>query len=125
MSNLGLHYIFFGLKQNGIGAERVFLSPSLLSVEGERHLRDFAVITASVAYEVDVIALMRLLSREKIPLSWNERAKVGGPIVGIGGALTYINRSSFPVWLTLCPWGWGGGIASGCESSARGDVLWP
>ena len=55
MSNLGLHYIFFGLKQNGIGAERVFLSPSSLSVDGERHLRDFAVITASVAYEVDVV----------------------------------------------------------------------
>lgn len=95
MSNLGLHYIFFGLKQNGIGAERVFLSPSSLSVDGERHLRDFAVITASVAYEVDVVALMRLLSREKIPLSWDERAKVGGPIVGIGGALTYINPLIF------------------------------
>lgn len=95
MSNLGLHYIFFGLKQNGIGVERVFLSPSSLSVDGERHLRDFAVITASVAYEVDVVALTKLLGREKIPLSWDERAKTDGPIIGIGGALTYINPLVF------------------------------
>jgi radical SAM superfamily enzyme YgiQ (UPF0313 family) len=95
MSNLGLHYIFFGLKQNGMGVERVFLSPSSLSVDGERRLRDFAVITASVAYEVDVLALTRILGREKIPLSWDERAKTDGPIIGIGGALTYINPLIF------------------------------
>lgn len=95
MSNLGLHYIFFGLKRNGIGAERAFLSPSSLSIEGERYLRNFAVIAASVTYEADVIALLKLLHREKIPLSWDERAKIGGPIIGIGGALTYINPLIF------------------------------
>lgn len=38
---------------------------------------------------------MRILGREKIPLSWDERAKTDGPIIGIGGALTYINPLIF------------------------------
>lgn len=95
MANLGFHYIYATLQKRGVGVERFFLDIMERSVEGQRKLSEFPVITASVSFETDYINVLKILRYNKIPLYWRDRASINGPIVGIGGAVTYINPLLF------------------------------
>lgn len=91
-SNLGIHYIFRLLREGGAAAERFFASPiPYRSVDADTLLERFPVITAGVSYEGDVETFFKWLSGAGIPLSPRERKERGFPVVGTGGALTYIN----------------------------------
>jgi radical SAM superfamily enzyme YgiQ (UPF0313 family) len=91
MANLGYHYIYRKLRELGLRAERFFLSPiPYRSVEGDTLLERFGVIMAGVSYEGDVPALTRWLSGAGIEPARRHRER-GAPIIGTGGAMTYIN----------------------------------
>ena len=89
MSNLGFHYIYRVLREMGVAVERFFASPlPYRSVERDTMLERFPLILASVPYEPGVAELARWLAGAGIPPSRRDRS---GPLVGAGGAMTYIN----------------------------------
>jgi radical SAM superfamily enzyme YgiQ (UPF0313 family) len=103
MSNLGLQTMYRVINQRpDTVCERVFLPASeergwygagktpLLSLEGQRPLRDFDVLGFSVSYENDYLHLLQMLELAHIPLLAAERDE-RYPLVLIGGAVTYIN----------------------------------
>lgn len=91
-ANLGFHYVFQRLRESGVAAERFFASPvPYRSVDADTMLERFSVITASVAYEGDIPAFYRWLSGANIPLLAEERVAGSFPVIGMGGALSYIN----------------------------------
>lgn len=91
-SNLGFHYVFSLLKKQGVGVERFFIEPiPFRSVDSDTALERFSVITASISYERDIPLFAKWLHRAQIPLSSKARMKGVYPLVGMGGALTYIN----------------------------------
>ena len=90
-ANLGFHYVFQRLRESGVAAERFFASPvPYRSVDADTMLERFSVITASVAYEGDIPAFYRWLSGANIPLLAEERVAGSFPVIGMGGALSYI-----------------------------------
>ncbi|GEM_PF-186008 len=96
MANLGVQLVAYGLQKLGVGVERFFLSlPPLSSLESGRPLRDFPIITASVAFEPDVLAFFRILKDHRIPLSWKDRRDGPYPLIGVGGALCSLNPTLF------------------------------
>ncbi|MDR1886180.1 MAG: radical SAM protein, partial [Synergistaceae bacterium] len=108
MSNLGYHYIYRKLRELGVSSERFFAGPvPHRSVENDTLLERFQMILAGVSYEGDVPCLARWLLRGGIDPSRRRRAD-GDPIVGSGGAISYINP------LSLC------GI---CDFIVLGDGL--
>lgn len=80
------------LKEYGAAPERFFAAPiPYRSVDADTLLERFPVVTAGVSYEGDVEAFFKWLHGAGIPLFPRERQKNGYPVVGAGGALTYIN----------------------------------
>lgn len=80
------------LREDGVAVERFFSSPiAWRSVEADTLLERFPVVTANVSYEGDVEVFFKWLHSAGIPLLPRDRAQGGYPIVGAGGALTYIN----------------------------------
>ena len=91
-ANLGFHYIFQRLRESGVAAERFFASPvPYRSVDADTLLERFSVITASIAYEGDIPAFYGWLAGANIPLLAEERRAGAFPVIGMGGALSYIN----------------------------------
>ena len=91
-ANLGFHYVFQRLRESGVAAERFFAAPvPYRSVDADTMLERFSVITASVAYEGDIPAFYRWLSGANIPLLAEDRIAGSFPVIGMGGALSYIN----------------------------------
>lgn len=91
-SNLGYHYIYRALKELGVAVERFCSSPvPFRSIEGDTLLERFPVITASVAYEGNAELFFRWLNSANIPLHFEDRVLGSFPIIGAGGAMTYIN----------------------------------
>lgn len=96
MANLGMQLVAYGLQELGVGVERFFLSlPPLFSLESGRPLGNFPVITASMAFEPDVLEFFCILRDHRIPLSWKERRERNFPLVGVGGALCSLNPALF------------------------------
>lgn len=94
-ANLGYHYIFETLKKAGVMTERFFASPvPYRSADKDTLLERFSVITASIAYEGSIPLFCRWLSEASIPLLPEQRAAASFPVVGMGGALSYINPLS-------------------------------
>jgi len=103
MSSLGFQQIYRILQaMPGVACERVFLpdgadhagSPEPedpLSYEGLRSLRDFSWIAVSVAYELELAGLLRMLQAAGIPALRQERTH-RHPLVIAGGPLTFSNR---------------------------------
>jgi radical SAM superfamily enzyme YgiQ (UPF0313 family) len=93
MANLGFHYIYRALRELGVAAERFFASPAPhRSVERDTLLERFQVILSGISYEADARVLVKWLESAGIPPSRTERASRGGaPLIGCGGAVTYIN----------------------------------
>ena len=94
MSNLGYHYIYRALKENGVAVERFFAAPyPFRSVENDTLLERFETIMASISFEGDVPRFARWLASGGIsPL--REKRDERAPLIGVGGAITYINPLS-------------------------------
>lgn len=98
MSSLGFLSIYRAIDDEpGMAAERVFLpddegaaGEGAISYEGLRPLAAFAVIATSVAYELEIGGLVRLLEHAGIP-SLREERDGGHPFVLAGGPLTFSN----------------------------------
>lgn len=91
-SNLGIQYIFRLLREDGVAAERFFSSPvPYRSVDYDTLLERFPVITAGVSFEGDAETFFSWLSGAGIPLLPSDRVRNNYPVIGAGGALTYIN----------------------------------
>nr|WP_255216618.1 B12-binding domain-containing radical SAM protein [Pseudenhygromyxa sp. WMMC2535] len=108
MSSLGFQTLYRLLNAPGaVGCHRVFLPeawermalpwpprkrPALLSYEAERPLSSYAIIGVSVAYELEIAGLIRLLEGAGIPLLAADRGPRDPIIIG-GGPLTNSNPS--------------------------------
>jgi radical SAM superfamily enzyme YgiQ (UPF0313 family) len=105
MSSLGFQQIYRLLQAlPGIACERVFLPDGAdhqgrsngapmelpVSYEGLRPLGDFPVIAVSVAYELELAGLLRMLEASGIPARSDQRGP-GSPLVIAGGPLTFSN----------------------------------
>ncbi|HON33827.1 MAG: radical SAM protein [Thermovirgaceae bacterium] len=96
MANLGYQAIISEMRTLGVGVERFFAGRlSRLSVETERSISDFPLISASVAYEPDILTLLSIFREWGISPSSEERESQGQPVFGVGGALSYINPLVF------------------------------
>ncbi len=106
MSSLGFQTLYRHLNELGIVCHRAFLPDALaagsqswppprqpiLSLEGGRPLADHAIVGLSVAYELEIVGVLRLLHAAGIPLFAAERDH-RMPIVIAGGPLTDTNPS--------------------------------
>jgi radical SAM superfamily enzyme YgiQ (UPF0313 family) len=102
MSSLGFQQIYRLLQAlPGVACERVFLADGAdhagsgeleapVSYEALRPLGEFPLIAFSVAYELELAGLLRMLDVSGIPVLANERGR-GMPIVLAGGPLTFSN----------------------------------
>ena len=91
-SNLGFQYIFRGLREAGIWAERFFASPiPYRSVDGDTLLERFPIISASISYEPDVEEFFKWLCGANISLDPIKRKENNSPLIIVGGAISYIN----------------------------------
>lgn len=61
------------------------------SIDGDTLLERFPVITASVSYEGNAELFFRWLDSANIPLHFEERLSGSFPVIGAGGAMSYIN----------------------------------
>ncbi|MFP4481225.1 MAG: B12-binding domain-containing radical SAM protein [Thermovirgaceae bacterium] len=92
MANLGMHSVYRALRERGVAVERFFRHPfPEISVESDRPARDFRLLTASVAYEPDMLTLLDMLKQWGIPRTWRQRLDWDGPLLGVGGGISYIN----------------------------------
>ncbi len=100
MSSLGYQRIYRAIQETpGFTCERVFLEDGgdrpgaklerPVSYESLRPLEDFDVIAFSVAYEIEVAGLVRMLDAAGIPAERDQRS--GHPLVLMGGPLTNSN----------------------------------
>ena len=107
MSSLGFQTLYRRLNELGIGAHRAFLPDAwepaalpwpqprvpILSYEGLRPLSQYPIVAVSVAYELEVGGLIRLLEGSGIPVRAAQRGP-RDPIVVAGGPLTTTNPSA-------------------------------
>lgn len=106
MSSLGFQTLYRQLNEEGPGCHRAFLPDHwermalpwpqprrpILSYETERPISSYPIIGLSVAYELEISGLIRLLEGAGIPLLAAERGP-RDPIVVAGGPLTNSNPS--------------------------------
>lgn len=102
MSSLGFQQIYRILQgMAGVACERVFLPDGAdgqesgaieapVSYEGLRPLGEFPVIAVSIAYELELAGLLRMLAASGIPVLAKERNDAH-PLVIAGGPLTFSN----------------------------------
>jgi radical SAM superfamily enzyme YgiQ (UPF0313 family) len=114
MSSLGFQTLYRQLNEDGPGAHRAFLpeawSPAalpwparhepVLAYESMRPLSDYRVIALSVAYELEVTGVIRLLEGTGIPVLAADRGPKD-PIVIAGGPLTTTNPSALLPFVDL------------------------
>ncbi len=100
MSSLGLLTIYRAIQQSGdLGCERFFApdapapwgaQPTPRSIESSRPLADFPLVAFSVAWELELADLLRLLHAAGIPPLREERSD-RHPLIVAGGPLTFSN----------------------------------
>lgn len=102
MSSLGYQTLYREINQvPGRVAERAFLpgstsgvrgqpNPPLQTYESGRALEDAPVIAFSVAYELELSGVVRMLDMARIPVRWNARES-SHPLIMGGGPLTFSN----------------------------------
>lgn len=107
MSSLGFQTLYRILWAEGIGCHRAFLPDGwdrhalqwppppepILSYEAMRPLSDYPLIGVSVAYELEIAGLIRMLHGAGIPLLASQR-RARDPIIIAGGPLTDTNPAS-------------------------------
>ncbi len=106
MSSLGFQTLYRLLHEEGLGCHRAFLPDAwepmalpwpqprraILSYEDERPISDYRMIGISVAYELEISGVIRLLEGSGIPLLAADRGP-RDPIIIAGGPLTNSNPS--------------------------------
>jgi radical SAM superfamily enzyme YgiQ (UPF0313 family) len=104
MSSLGFQTLYRQLNEHGPGAHRAFLPDAwepaalpwpqprvpVLSYEGLRPIADYRVLGLSVAYELEVAGVIRVLEGAGIPVLAADRS-ARDPVVVAGGPLTTSN----------------------------------
>ncbi len=102
MSSLGYQQIYRTIQDHaGTAAERVFLEDGgdragadlaevPVSYESLRPLGDFPIVAVSVAYEIELAGLVKMLDKGAIPLFADDRSE-RDPFVLCGGPLTFSN----------------------------------
>jgi len=98
MSSLGYLQIYKLIQgEDGMACERAFLADDThgerlppVTYESLRPINDFPVIAVSVAYELELAGLVKLLEAAKIPALREERAP-HHPFILAGGPLTFSN----------------------------------
>jgi radical SAM superfamily enzyme YgiQ (UPF0313 family) len=120
MSSLGFQTLYRRLNEDGTGCHRAFLpdewEPSalpwpqpkqpILSYEDERPLSAHAIVALSVAYELEVVGVIRLLEGAGIPVLAKDRGP-HDPIIVAGGPLTGSNPSVLVPFVDLLIFGEG------------------
>ncbi|MBK8720080.1 MAG: radical SAM protein [Deltaproteobacteria bacterium] len=106
MSSLGFQTLYRELWASGIGCHRAFLpdawagerlswpppAAAVLAYEAQRPLSDYRIVGISVAYELEVAGVIRLLRGAGLPVLAADRRE-RDPIVIAGGPLTDTNPS--------------------------------
>lgn len=114
MSSLGFQTLYRILNEEGLDTHRVFLPDAweaqalpwpqpprpVLSVEAERPLSTYPIIGISVAYELELAGVVRLLEGAGIPLLAAHRGE-RDPIIIAGGPLTNSNPSALLPFVDL------------------------
>jgi len=100
MSSLGYQWILSLLRAGGIAAERCFLPDDVerwsrtgappFTYETETPISSFPLIAVSLAYELEIAGMIRLLEMAGIPALREERGP-RDPVVLLGGPLTFSN----------------------------------
>jgi radical SAM superfamily enzyme YgiQ (UPF0313 family) len=102
MSSLGYQRVYREIQaMPGVACERAFLADGAdepgtrlaeepVTYERLRPLSEFPVIALSVAYELEIAGVVRLLDAAKIPALWSERSD-RSPFILAGGPLTFSN----------------------------------
>jgi radical SAM superfamily enzyme YgiQ (UPF0313 family) len=100
MSSLGFQRIYRAIQESdGMMCERAFLPDDdsvgsthevPVTYESRRGLADFPVVALSIAYELEIAGIVRLLELSGIP-PLRERRDQRHPIVVVGGPLTFSN----------------------------------
>ncbi|MFZ5890790.1 MAG: B12-binding domain-containing radical SAM protein [Myxococcota bacterium] len=102
MSSLGYQQVYKSLQQTpGVACERVFLPDGAadpagrveerpVSYEHRRDLSEFPLILVSVAYELELAGLVKLLDAAQIPALASERGERHALVIA-GGPLTFSN----------------------------------
>ncbi len=94
MASLGFQIVWALLNNNPfLSAERFFLpedNSEPLTVETERSIRNFNAIAFCVAFEMDYINILKILSQANIPHLRKDRGE-NFPLIFVGGAITLIN----------------------------------
>ncbi len=95
MSSLGFLQIYRAIQgAPGLRCERAFLSDDAsepaLTYEGLRPLGEFPVVALSVAYELELAGVVKLLETAKIPALRRDRDD-SHPVIVAGGPLTFSN----------------------------------
>lgn len=100
MSSLGFQWVLQQLRDAGLAAERAFLPDdpdawqaarlAPFSLETETPLGDFPLIAVSLAYELEIAGLIRLLELAGIPPLRRDR-RPDHPKILLGGPITFSN----------------------------------
>ncbi|MFC1860666.1 radical SAM protein [Chloroflexota bacterium] len=110
MSNLGLHAIYSLLNSyDEVVCERAFWEKSnnprqssVLSLESQRPLSDFAVLAFSVTYELDYFNIVQILKDSGIPLYATERDGRHPLVIAGGPCITANPMPMAPFFDCLC-----------------------
>jgi radical SAM superfamily enzyme YgiQ (UPF0313 family) len=138
MSSLGYQRIYRAIQDlPGFACERVFLPDEgdrpgarierPLSYEGSRELGEFPIIAVSIAYEIELMGLVRMLDASGIPALASERDETS-PFVLAGGPLTFSNPLPLAAFVDAVVMGEGEGLVERClevlvSSTSRRDAL--
>jgi radical SAM superfamily enzyme YgiQ (UPF0313 family) len=99
MSSLGYLQIYKAIQsEDGMACERAFLADdgedearAPITYEGHKPLGAFPVVTLSVAYELELAGVVKLLEASGIPPLRDDRAGDRFPLILAGGPLTFSN----------------------------------
>jgi radical SAM superfamily enzyme YgiQ (UPF0313 family) len=138
MSSLGYQRIYRALMETpGVCCERAFLPDGAdragseterpVTYESLRGLSEFPIIALSVAYELELAGLVRLLEASGIPALRTERA-ADAPFILCGGPLTFSNPLPLAAFADAVVMGEGEGVAEWVvqtigESGSRAAAL--
>lgn len=111
MSSLGYQWVYRMIQSTAQWCcERVFhpdqavdgleLPECPVSYESERELQEFSIIAFSIAYELELPGLLRMLAASGIPLLREERG-ASFPLIIAGGPLTFSNPTTLAPFLDV------------------------
>ena len=137
MSSLGFQSIYGAIQRlPGFACERAFLPDEAeqggaverpVTYEGLRELGEFEILAVSVAYEIELAGLVRLLDAAGIPAVASDRDE-RAPFILAGGPLTFSNPLPLAPFVDAIVIGEGEGTAERCfelvrDANSRRDAL--